>query len=606
MTVSEQRQALLSILNRGAVSSLFQPIVSSLEQRVIGFEALSRGPSDSSLHSPLTLFAAARHHGMLTELEMLCRSRAISRFCALGLPGKLFLNISPESLLEQKHYSGGTLALLESSGLTPDRVVIELTEQAPIDDVNLLQTALHHYRSMGFSIALDDLGAGYSSLRLWSELKPEYVKIDRHFIDGIHQDPIKREFVSSILQMAKASRSQVIAEGIELAEELAVLEEIGIDWVQGYWLGRPASIPDTNPEHLSQRLNQYRSTSNEDAPIYSLLSPIAGVHESIQVQKVLESFQQQPTLNTLAILDDHQRPIGAIQRHALSQTMLKPFAQEIYSRKPIRKLMDADCLLVDIRQSLQRVSRLLTSRARQRLEDDFIIIDQGVYKGLGRGIDVLRQITELKLQQARHANPLTLLPGNIPIQQCLERLLEQHQDAQLCYVDLDNFKPFNDLYGYGKGDELLLALAQLLRELCDPNKDFVGHIGGDDFMLVMRSVDWRQRLAQLDQRFQQLCHSLYRPEHIADQGFSAPDREGQWRKHDLLNLSIGVLQLNGKQNHKLDPALLAEHASKAKHDAKKTRGFSIAISPAMQPSDCSAQDCYKEDSIARSANRTVG
>ncbi|MEH6687740.1 MAG: bifunctional diguanylate cyclase/phosphodiesterase [Halopseudomonas sabulinigri] len=582
MTVSEQRQALLNILNRGAVSSLFQPIVSSLEQRVVGYEALSRGPSDSPLHSPLTLFAAARHHGMLTELEMLCRSRAISRFCALGLTGKLFLNISPESLLEQQHYSGGTLTMLEASGLRPDRVVIELTEQAPIDDFNLLQTALHHYRDMGFQIALDDLGAGYSSLRLWSELHPEYVKIDRHFIDGIHLDPIKREFVNSILQMAKASRAQVIAEGIEQPEELAVLEEIGIDWVQGYWLGRPASIPEINSEQLAERLNQHGSSRNEDAPIHSLLLPIPGLHEDTKVQTVLECFQQQPTLNTLAILDDHQRPIGAVQRHTLSQTMLKPFAQEIYGRKPIRKLMDEDCLRVDIRQSLQRVSRLLTSRARQRLEDDFIIIDQGLYKGLGRGIDVLRQITELKLQQARHANPLTLLPGNIPIQQCLERLLEQQLDAQLCYVDLDNFKPFNDLYGYGKGDEVLLALAQLLRELCDPQKDFVGHIGGDDFMLVMRSSDWRQRLDQLDQRFQQLCSGLYRAEHIQDNGFSALDREGRWRKHDLLNLSIGVLQLSGQHTEKLDPAHLAEHASKAKHDAKKIRGFSITLSNALQ------------------------
>lgn len=590
MTVSEQRQALLNILNRGAVSTLFQPIVSSLEQRVVGFEALSRGPSDSPLHSPLTLFAAARHHGMLTELEMLCRSRAISRFCALELPGKLFLNISPESLLEQQHYSGGTLAMLETSGLTPDRVVIELTEQAPIDDVTLLHSALHHYRNMGFSIALDDLGAGYSSLRLWSELHPEYVKIDRHFIDGIHQDPVKREFVSSILQMAKASRARVIAEGIEQPEELAVLEEIGIDWVQGYWLGRPASIPEVEPDLLVERLSQHHvSGNNEDAPIHSLLLPVPGLHESTSVQTVLECFQQQPTLNTLAILDSHQRPIGAVQRHALSQTMLKPFAQEIYSRKPIRKLMDEDCLLVDIRQSLQRVSRLLTSRARQRLEDDFIIIDQGTYKGLGRGIDVLRQITELKLQQARHANPLTLLPGNIPIQQCLGRLLEQKLDAQLCYVDLDNFKPFNDLYGYGKGDEVLLALAQLLRELCDPQKDFVGHIGGDDFMLVMRSSDWRERLNQLDQRFQQLCRSLYRPEHIAEQGFSAPDREGNWRKHDLLNLSIGVLLLNGRQTAELDPAHLAEHASKAKHEAKKVRGFSITLSDALQLSDTREQ-----------------
>ena len=233
MTVSEQRQALISILNRGAVTSLFQPIVSTLEERIVGFEALSRGPSDSPLHSPLTLFAAARHHGILTELEMLCRDRAVSRFCNLNLPGKLFLNVSPESLLEHQHYPGRTLEILQRNGLKPDQVVIELTEQAPIEDLSLLRSALHHYRDMGFSIALDDLGAGYSSLRLWSELQPEFVKIDRHFIDGIHRDPVKREFVASILHMAKASRACVIAEGIEQPEDLAVLEDIGIDWVQG-------------------------------------------------------------------------------------------------------------------------------------------------------------------------------------------------------------------------------------------------------------------------------------------------------------------------------------------------------------------------------------
>src|SRR5690606_18190257 len=140
------------------------------------------------------------------------------------------------------HKPGRTLKLLQQYGIPAEKVVIELTEQMPTDDFELLDTALHHYRDMGFSIALDDLGAGYSSLRLWSELRPEYVKIDRHFIDGIHRDPLKREFVGSILQIARASKAQVIAEGIELTEELAVLMEMGVDLVQGYLLGRPQEL----------------------------------------------------------------------------------------------------------------------------------------------------------------------------------------------------------------------------------------------------------------------------------------------------------------------------------------------------------------------------
>lgn len=175
MTVTEQLSALDSILAHGDLHCLFQPILSLSERRLVGYEALTRGPSNSPLHSPLALFAVARQCGRLSELELLCRQRAFSRFRDIQGDAMLFLNVSPESLLEAGHPPGRTLQLLQQLGISPNRVVIELTEQTPIDDFDLLDTALHHYRAMGFSIALDDLGAGYSSLRLWSELRPDYV-----------------------------------------------------------------------------------------------------------------------------------------------------------------------------------------------------------------------------------------------------------------------------------------------------------------------------------------------------------------------------------------------------------------------------------------------
>ncbi|MGH8352299.1 MAG: EAL domain-containing protein, partial [Pseudomonas sp.] len=158
MTVTEQLSALGLILAHGDLHSLFQPIVSLSERRILGYEALSRGPSNSPLHSPLTLFAVARHAGRLSELEMACRKSACRRFRDQKLDGKLFLNVSPESLLEPAHQPGRTLQLLQAFGIPPSQVVIELTEHAPTEDFALLDTALHHYRAMGFSIALDDLG----------------------------------------------------------------------------------------------------------------------------------------------------------------------------------------------------------------------------------------------------------------------------------------------------------------------------------------------------------------------------------------------------------------------------------------------------------------
>lgn len=578
MTTIEQLSALSQILAQGNLHSLFQPIVSLSERCILGYEALTRGPSNSPLHSPIPLFAVARQSGRLSELEIACRESACRRFSELKLPGKLFLNISPESLLEAGHQPGRTLQLLKTYGIDPSQVVIELTEQAPIDDFSLLHTALHHYRAMGFSIALDDLGAGYSSLRLWSELRPDYVKIDRHFIDGIHQDAVKREFVGSILKMAKASRAQVIAEGIELPEELAVLAEMGVDLLQGYLLGRPQEQPPQQAQDILPLLEARHATlQDESGDLSALLNKQTAVHAEQTIGEVLAAFRAQANLNSMAVLDAQQQPIGIVHRHSLTDALLKPFATDLLARKPISRLMSDDFLAVELEQSLQQVSRLLTSRARQRIEEDFIITHKGVYHGLGRVIDVLKLITELKIQQARHANPLTLLPGNVPIQQCLTRVLQQECEALICYVDIDSFKPFNDIYGYAKGDEVLLCLAQCLNERVDPTCDFVGHIGGDDFLLVLGSKDWRKRLQLLQEDFQGQCRRFYKPEHLQAGCFSATNRQGQRQEFSLLTLSIGVVHLHPQACAQLDAGQLAELASQAKHHAKGVPGYSLHI-----------------------------
>jgi len=579
MTMTEQLSALSSILTQGGLHSLFQPIVCLSERRILGYEALSRGPSNSPLHSPINLFAVARHAGRLTELEIACRESACRRFSQQKLDGKLFLNVSPESLLEPQYQSGQTLKLLQHLGIPASQVVIELTEQTPTDDFQLLYNALHHYRDMGFSIALDDLGAGYSSLRLWSELRPDYVKIDRHFIDGIHLDAVKREFVGSILQIAKASRAQVVAEGIELTEELTVLTEMGVDLVQGYLICRPQEHP---PRDVGQLLpgpvfSSLPVLSEETSDLGALLIEQPAVTRDTATPLVLEAFRRQANLNSLAVLDEQERPCGIVHRHSLSDALLKPFATDLFARKPISRLMSDDFLAVELSQSLQTVSRLLTSRARQRIEEDFIITHQGRYVGLGRVIDVLKLITEQKIQQARYANPLTLLPGNVPIQQCLARLLQQQRQAAICYVDIDSFKPFNDIYGYARGDEVLLCLAQCLSERVDPSRDFVGHIGGDDFMLVLGSQDWQQRLDLLLEEFQKQCRRFYRSEHLEAGCFIAHNRLGQRQEFPLLSLSIGVVQLRPEACAQLDADQLADLASQAKHQAKEVAGASVYL-----------------------------
>jgi len=412
MTVTEQLSTLDNILAHGDITSLFQPIVSLSGRVILGYEALTRGPSDTSLHSPINLLAAARHAGRLNELEMTCRENACRRYRQQALQGKLFLNASPETLLDATHKPGRTLEFLHQYGIPADKVVIELTEQTPTDDFELLDAALRHYRDMGFSIALDDLGAGYSSLRMWSELRPDYVKIDRYFIDGIHRDAVKRKFVESIMKIARASRSQVIAEGIELSEELEILSDMGIDLVQGYLLGRPEEKPSTNATALLPKAGNRDGLANDEHPsLVDLLIKQSAVIASHPAGAVLELFQLQTSLSSIVVIDKAGIPVGVVHRAPLSDALLKPHAADLLASKPIEQFMCVDYVAVELSHSLQQVSRQLTSRNQQRVDEHFVITVNGCYHGVGRAIDLLRLITDLKAQNAYLASTLSRTPG---------------------------------------------------------------------------------------------------------------------------------------------------------------------------------------------------
>ena len=125
------------------------------------------------------------------------------------------------------------------------------------------------------------------------------------------------------------------------------------------------------------------------------------------------------------------------------------------------------------------------------INDGFILTEQGCYLGIAETQDLMVQITEMQISSARYANPLTQLPGNVPVNEHTERLLQKGSLFTACYVDIDHFKPYNDIYGYRRGDEIIQMLGRILVETCDERVDFVGHIGGDDFVILLQSPDWQ-------------------------------------------------------------------------------------------------------------------
>ncbi|PCJ32430.1 MAG: diguanylate phosphodiesterase [Gammaproteobacteria bacterium] len=573
-----QSQSLDEILANAALTPLFQPIVSMKENKIYAYEALIRGPSNSALHSPLNLFDAASRTGRLAELDLLCREVAIKRFGQLNIEAKLFINTIPEVLLQQDYQHGLTLDFIKQAGLPAKQVVIELTEQYPIDDYTLMRDATDHYRSMGFSIALDDLGAGYSGLRTWSEIQPDFVKIDRHFMQDIHDDQHKRQFVQSMVDLAKSINCRVIGEGIEIREEYLTSHEMKIEFAQGYYFGRPAPMPQLIilPELFSKRKNSPSFKINApraNTLVRSLLTPLTPVKTSDDVNHVGERFHNAPELSALPVVKDDNSIAGIVWRDEFLTLYASRYGRDLHGRKPIYRFMDTQPITADTSLPLESLSQQITSQDSALQHSIFIITDNNLYQGIGSLMDLLKQITELQITTARHANPLSGLPGNVPISKHTTEAINQQRDVVMCYFDLDNFKPYNDIYGFAKGDKVITATADLLVSHIDPTLDFVGHVGGDDFIILFESTDWQQRCDQILVALTKLHSQFYNPEHLEKKGMTALDRHGKTMSYPLLALSIGAVRV-ADFNSINDEADLAGYATIAKSLAKKKVGNS--------------------------------
>jgi diguanylate cyclase (GGDEF)-like protein len=194
---------------------------------------------------------------------------------------------------------------------------------------------------------------------------------------------------------------------------------------------------------------------------------------------------------------------------------------------------------------------------------------------MGRVIDLLRAITQEQIRSARHSNPLTALPGNVPVYDMINSLLRREKRFVLCHVDIDNFKPFNDFYGYSKGDEALVALSRLLVSQASPRVDFIGHIGGDDFVAVFRSTDWNLRIEKLFAEVERAFRSLYRREHIEQNGIVTRDRYGLERQFPLLSVSVAALACEGASRCTAED--LAYMIAPLKLQAKQQAGNSLVF-----------------------------
>ena len=548
----------------------FQPIFDFNSAKVLGFEGLP----------PIELTRAAKLTSSVLEGEYLSRRIVIASYAKQGLSGKIFLKVSLDVLLQSEAKTEETLKYLAEFGLSPSQVVIKLSKSdsdSALED-QLLTQASEHYRGMGFEIALCNIHQGFVGLGLWLALKPEYIMLDKAFINDIHHDKVKLEIARSICEVSSRSGAQVIAEGINGHLDLMALRDIGIQFGQGSHFAEPdvSPIQSLQPEVKKSLLRVEYPRENvlqTRATVGKLLTFVAPESPLTTNAEVFNRFESNHELYAIPVVQDG-RPLGLISRAMIFDHYARPFRSELYGDKSCEIMMDCASIIVEHSTSVQALSELILNSDPRHLSSGFIVSESGLYVGMGHGHDLLRLITNMQINAARYANPLTLLPGNLPICEQIDLLIQAETSFVVCYFDLDNFKPFNDVYGFQKGDEVIQLTAKLLTKVCGLY-DFIGHIGGDDFIVLFQSADWEQRCQDFLNDVAVSFPKMYLEEDRLQGGIEAEDRRGVMHFYPILTMSIASVKVSPgtfKSHHQVSEACMS-----AKKQAKKFTGNSLFI-----------------------------
>lgn len=577
---------LSEIIEKELIHTLFQPIVNLKNGEVLGYEALSRGPEESSLYSPIHLLEAAKEEDKLWELETIFRKSAINKASCLKLKELLFLNVEPNIIHDKEFQEGFTKSYLIKHHLNPEQIVFEITERSAMSNYSDFENTIRHYKNQGYKIAIDDTGAGYSNFSALSKVKPYYIKIDMGIVRDIDKEPFNQAIISSFVILSKLTNTKLIAEGIETKGELETLIQLGVHAAQGYFISTPSKqlksisseiknlIMVKNKPHASY----FYHTEKYIGEISNVIAPFESSHSCLDIKDFLEKNNVEGT----CILNKNE-VVGLIMKNHLDATLSGQYGYSLYARKPVSKIMDPNCLTVDYFTPINIVAELAMSRHPSKIYDNIIITKGLKYWGIVSVIELLRQFLEMERNKALELNPLTGLPGNTLINKALSYAIDRNMPNVVLYIDLDNFKAYNDVYGFEKGDRVIQMTKDTIMTCIKSYYQFthfIGHIGGDDFIAIIECdfEDGKKICQQIINYYSEKIKDHF---NIADQkkGYIvARDRNKALKQFNLTTISIAGIY--GPLNFFSSPDKLAQYMSTVKKKVKEVEKSSYILEAA--------------------------
>ncbi|OHD07741.1 MAG: hypothetical protein A2086_01240 [Spirochaetes bacterium GWD1_27_9] len=574
--ISEKWQKMIDV-----VDFAFQPIINPLTGVTFAVEALIRNTENLGFNAINEFFDLAYKEKLIFYVDIELRKKVIKKFTDIDFYKKikLFYNYDPRILEMQEYRIGETEAILEKYSLSNEQVCFELNEKYQINCIKTLKFFLNKLKERGIKVALDDFGSGFAGFELFYYSEPDFLKFDRFLITDINNDIKKKSFCSHIVNLAKILGVIVIAEGIETEKEFATCKELGFDLIQGYYVEKP-TLDLSKLKYVYEDIKNLESKNKrkiltDEHLILKQIIKLDTINVNDNIKILFEKFHDKLSYNFFPVVDNQGFPLGIIHERNIKKYVYSPYGKDILSNKSVIKSLNTfvnECPIVDIKTSQDKILEIFVNNSDS---EGVIITENMKYSGFLNAKSLLNILNEKNLSYARETNPLTKLPGNILINQYILDSLEQKECYNyFIYFDFDNFKPFNDKFGFRQGDRAIMMFADILKKEFFKSHIFIGHIGGDDFFVGLEKSKKNPNeiifeTKTIIEKFIDGVSSFYPKEDLEKGYYISADRNGLKKKFVLLSVSAAIIEIH-PSDKKLSQDNISEQLAILKKVAKNS------------------------------------
>ena len=547
----------------------FQPIIHTHTGKIFAVEALLRNTDNIN-----AIFDNAFEEDILYEIDLLLREKAIEKFSLINVENlKLFYNLDNRIIYSKNFSSGNTKQILKKFNLCKNTICFELSEKGSQIEQNALSTMIQTYKNNGYCIAIDDFGIGVSGLKLLYFSEANIIKVDRFFITNIQNDSKKKLFCSSIIDMAHIMGMKVVVEGIEEVNEYYTCKAIGADFIQGYLVQKPTiKVEEIKPiyNNIVEIIQNDKRSNITQSIDDSYIDFIVALNINTSLHDLFVYFKDHSKNSFVPIIDDFQNLIGVIYEIDIKKISYSKYGLSLAKNKNIasnlRKYIK-EVLSVESSWGIDKALDMFNHNSKEYT--GIFITQSNKYKGFIDLNSLLTLSHKRNIEIAMNQNPLTKLPGNQQIEKYIYQSLKNknNETTYMLYFDFNDFKPFNDYYGFRQGDRAIIIFSELIQKKYD-SSTFIAHIGGDDFFIGIKNKQFEEIFAIANEtliEFKESVKNLYNQKDKENNFLLIEDRFKVKRKFNLLSTSCALISISKKSNETnfdFTFSLLKKHSKK--------------------------------------------